>query len=194
MKYLVFVGAIINLILSSAYVKDMFRGKAKPNRVSWFIWSTSGLIAGFAALSAGVGLAVVPVFVSGLIPLSIFILSLFIKNAYWKIDKFDYICGILSILALILWYITNEPIVAIIFAILSDAFASIPTIVKSWKYPETESTATYIGGLLSLLTSFAAVEIWNFESLAFPSFSVVICIIIIIGIKRGRLFKRKRDD
>jgi hypothetical protein len=69
--------------------------------------------------------------------------SFYNPHAYWKIEKLDYICGIFSLLALLLWVITNEPLVAIIFAIISDILASIPTIIKAWKFPKSETTITY---------------------------------------------------
>jgi len=194
MRYLVFVGAIIHLIGVSLYIKAMFKRKVKPNKVTWLMWSVAPLIGTFAALSAGVGLAVIPLFMMGVGSLLVFIISLFRKNSYWKVNKFDYICGILSVLALVLWYITKEPIIAIIFSILSDFFAAVPTIIKAWKYPETESSSAYIAALLSALTSFAAIKVWNFESLAFPCYLVIFNISAIFLIERGRLFKRKRDD
>ena len=192
-KYLVFVGAIINLAGTSIYIKDMLRGKAKPNKVTWFIWGVAPMIAASAAISAGVTWAVIPVFTSGLVPLLVFIISLFKKEAYWEINTFDWVCGTLAILALILWYITKSPAIAIIFSILSGIFASLPTIIKAWKYPETESSIAYIGGLLSALSSFAAIEVWNFASLAFPINLVAINAILLSFIEHGRLFKRRRN-
>jgi len=53
MKYLVFVGAIVYLLGTSIYIRAMFKGEAKPNKVSWFMWSVAPLIGTFAALSAG---------------------------------------------------------------------------------------------------------------------------------------------
>jgi len=53
MKYLVFVGMIIPLIGTGVYIKDMLKGKAKPNKVTWLMWGIAPLIAAFAALTAG---------------------------------------------------------------------------------------------------------------------------------------------
>lgn len=75
----------------------------------------------------------------GFTPLCIFIASFFNKKSYWKITKFDLLCGLFSIFGLVLWYITKEGNIAILFAIFSDLSAGIPTLVKSFKYPETEN-------------------------------------------------------
>jgi len=190
-KYLVFVGAIIDLIGTGFYIKSMLKGKTRPNRVTWLMWSVSPLIAAFAALSAGAALAAVPILVTGFASLLVFIISLLKKEAYWKINEFDWICGALSVLALILWYITKDPIIAIVFSILSDFFAMLPTLIKSWKHPETESTSVYLASLLSSLTSFAAVKTLNFASVGFPSYLIITNIIIIFFIKRRYWIKRE---
>ena len=53
MKYLVFVGAIFSLTGTGFYIRAMFKGKARPNKVSWLMWAIAPLIAAFAALSDG---------------------------------------------------------------------------------------------------------------------------------------------
>lgn len=190
-QYLVFLGAAVQLIGIIAYIKETIKGNTKPNKVTWLMWAVAPLIATAAALSDGVRLAVLPVFMSGFGPLLVFIVSLSSKKAYWKLERFDYFCGAFSILALVLWVITKEPTVAIIFAILSDGFAAIPTLVKMWKYPETESPGPFIGGLFSILTSFAAIKIWNFSSLAFPIYLISINVALLFSLYRKRLFKNK---
>ena len=191
LKYLIFVGMAISLIGIMSYIKEMLQGSVKPNRVSWLMWSIAPLIAAIAAMVSGVTWSVIPVFMSGIGPLLVFIVSLFKKEAYWKIVKFDLYCGFLSALALILWGITNEPIIAIIFAIASDFLASVPTLTKAWKHPATESSSAFVGGLCSALTTFFAIDKWNFLSLAFPIYLGVIDILILFSINHNHLFKKR---
>src|SRR6185369_4374074 len=157
-EYAVFIGAAVNLFGSSFYIKETLQGDTKPNKVTWLMWSVAPLIATVAAISKGVGLAALPVFMSGLCPLLIFLASFVNPKAFWKIEKFDYLCGFFSLCALILWAITREPLVAIAFAIVSDGLAAVPTLVKSWKYPETETVVAYIAGLISASTAFLAIR------------------------------------
>ncbi len=192
MEYLVFLGMAISLVGVISYIKDMLQGKAKPNRVSWLMWSIAPLIATFAALSTGVTLAVIPVFMSGFGPLLVFTVSLFKKDAYWKLTKFDFFCGALSLLALILWYITKNPIIAIVFSILSDLLAAVPTIKKAWNHPESESSMAFIAGILSAATSFFAIKELGFTSLAFPIYLILVNICIIYSIEKNNLFKSNK--
>lgn len=189
MKYIVFAAAIINIVLTFSYIKQVLKGTVKPNRITWLMWSVAPLIATIAAITNGVGLSVFPVFMSGFTPLLVFIVSFFNKNSYWKLSRLDYYCGVMSLLALVVWYISKNPDYAIIFAIISDGLAAIPTVLKSWKYPHTESVLAFIGGLLLALSSFFAITTWNFSSLAFPVYLVVLNIIVIFAIKHNNIFK-----
>ena len=172
--FLVFVAAFATLVATYLYISSMFRGEAKPNKVSWLMWSIAPLIAAAAAISDGVGWAALPVFMSGFSPFLIFTASFVTKKAYWKLASFDYVCGVLSGLALVLWYVTKDPNVAIAFAIASDGLASIPTLIKAWRHPETESAWPFIVGVFNASTSFGVGTMWTFSEYAFPSYLIAI--------------------
>ena len=191
LQYLVFIGAAVQLLGIFSYIKETFRGNTKPSKVTWLMWSVAPLIATFAALADGVGWSVLPVFIAGFGPLLVFIASFVNKNSHWELETFDYLCGFCSVLALVLWGITKEPVIAIVFAIASDGFAAIPTLVKSWKYPETETAAAYTTGLFSALTSFTAIKIWNFSSYAFPAYLVIAETLFILSIYHRKIFKKE---
>ena len=186
--YLVFVAAFATLVATYVYIRSMFKGGAKPNRVSWLMWSIAPFIAAAAAISNGVGWAALPVFMSGLSPLLIFTASFVTKKAYWKLASFDYVCGALSGLALILWYLTKDPNVAIAFAIASDGLAAIPTLTKAWNHPETESAWPFIVGVFNALTSFGAATMWAFSEYAFPAYLIAINIMLSLSVYHKKIF------
>jgi hypothetical protein len=90
-----------------------------------------------------------------------------------------------------LWWLTKEPMIAIIFAIISDIFAAIPTLIKWRKYPQTESIAAFIGWLFSASTTFFALKAFSFTELAFPIYLVVMNILLISSISIGRINSKK---
>ena len=182
LEYLVFVAAFATLLATYVYIRSMFKGGAKPNRVSWLMWSIAPFIATAAAVSNGVGWAVLPVFMSGFSPFLIFTASFATKKASWKLASFDYVCGILSGLSLGLWYVTKDPSVAIAFAIASDALAAVPTLTKAWNHPETESPWPFIVGVFNASTSFAAATMWTFSEYAFPAYLIVINIMLLSSV------------
>ena len=187
LQYLVFLSAGVFVVAACIYVKSMLKGSVKPNRVSWLLWGIAPMIGFAAEVSNGTGLAAVPVFMSGFCPFLILVASFAVEGAHWKLVKLDYACGLLSILALLFWAVTSDPDIAIVFAILSDALASVPTIIKGWQFPETESAWPYLSGLLGAFTSFLAITAWTFSQYAFPAYFAVISTILFLSIYHGKI-------
>jgi len=186
LEYFVIVAAFASLLAAFVYIRSMFKGQTKPNRVTWLMWSIAPFIATAASVSTGVSWAVVPVFMSGLSPFLIFISSFLKKKAYWKLSSFDYLCGISAIIALILWYLTKEPNLAIIFAIVSDGSAALPTLAKAWRNPETESAWPFTVGIFSPITSFIVAATWTFSELAFPIYLISINILLVFSVTKKK--------
>lgn len=183
---LVFVGAFGALIAAIQYIRLMLKGKVRPNRVTWLMWSIAPLIATSAELTRNVGLAILPVFMNGFCPLLVFLFSLKTRKAYWKLTAFDYACGFLSALALVLWILTKTPDIAILFAIASDGLAATPTVKKAWLHPKTESFEPYIMGAFSGATAFGVITSWIFSAYAFPAYLIFINVLIMSGIYRNK--------
>lgn len=184
---IIYLGVAINLIGQIYYLISISKGKTRPNIVSWFIWMLAPFIGVFFQLKAGAGLSVLPVFMAGFGPFLVIVFSLVKKNAFWKINTFDIVCGIFSLLALILYVITRNLDISIFFAITSDGLAAIPTIVKSWKFPETENSLIYLGGLFSNILGLFIIKTWIFSIYSFGIYFILINSIIVFAIWRKRI-------
>jgi len=184
----VIVGAIIAAAGSLSYLVDTLKGKVKPNRVSFLLWSLAPLIAFFAEVKQGVGIQALMTFIVGFLPLTIFISSFVNKKAVWNLTGFDLMCGALSIIGLVLWFITKSGNIAIIFSILADGLAAMPTIVKSFNYPETESAWPYFASTISAILTLLTVKVWNIANIAFPLYIVLITLVIfsLVHFKLGK--------
>lgn len=179
-----FLGAIIFALGSVGYLVDTVKGKVKPNRVTWFIWALAPLIAFSAQLEAGVGIhQSLLTFMAGFIPLVILLASFVNKKSYWKISKLDISCGVLSGIGLILWQVTGTGFVAIIFALLADFLAAIPTILKSYRHPETENWMFYLCNAVSALITLLTITSWTFEAYSFPLYLFVITVVLTLIIR-----------
>ena len=184
----VILGAIIAAAGSLFYLIDTLKGKVKPNRVSFLLWSLAPLIAFFAEIKQGVGIQALMTFVVGFLPFTIFIASFVNKKAEWKLTGFDLMCGALSIIGLVLWFITKSGNIAIIFSILADGLAAMPTIVKSFNYPETESAWPYFASTISAILTLLTVKVWNIANIAFPLYTVLITLVVfsLVHFKLGK--------
>ena len=187
----VILGAIIAVVGGLSYLIDTLKGKVKPNRVSFLLWSLAPLIAFFAEIKQGVGLQSLLTFMVGFLPLTIFIASFVNKKAEWKLTRFDLTCGAFSIIGLVFWYITKSGNIAIIFSILADGLAALPTLVKAFNYPETESGWPYFSSTLSAAITLLTVKVWNLANAGFPMYIGVITLVIsvLVWFKLGKLFR-----
>ena len=185
---LVLLGAAVNVLGTSTYVWQTLHGKTKPNRMTFLMWSAAPFIGAIAAFADGVLWPAVTILAAALCPFSIFLASFVNPNAYWRLGAWDYICGALSLFGVILWFITDEPVLALLFALLSDALATAPTMVKAWRYPETESALSYLGSSFSGLMGIIAAAAWTFSEVAFPLYLfLTMGLIGIAAIRRGRV-------
>ncbi|MBI3619990.1 hypothetical protein HY214_02490 [Candidatus Roizmanbacteria bacterium] len=187
----VILAALINLLGAASYIKNTIKGKVKPNRVSWGLWTAAAMIAFLAELAQGVGILSLATFMVGFGPLLIFLASFVNKKSYWKISTFDKWCGALSVVGLVLWYITKVGNIAIAFSIFADLMAGIPTLVKSYKYPETENWIAYMFSIISISIALLTIKTWTFPSYGFPLYILIFdsTAFLLIKFKLGKRIK-----
>lgn len=191
-EYFAYLTILFSITGSFFYIKDTLYGKTRPNIVSWIFWAIAPLVGTYIGYKSGVSTPLLlSTFMAGFSPLLVITASFFNKKSYWEITKFDIWCGILSFVAIIIWITTKNGMLSLIFAIMADLFASIPTIIKSWKYSETESSATYSLGILNQLITFLIMKEFFLQSFSFPIYFVLINLIIVLGIKKKFFIRGK---
>lgn len=148
------------------------------------------MIAFAAQLKQGVGLSSLMTFTVGFSPIIIFFASFLNKKAAWKIYKFDLICGVFSLAGLILWAYTQVGNLAILFSIISDGLAGIPTIIKAYKYPETENYHAYLFAGIAAVITLLTINQWDFAHYSFPVYIFLFNLIAfpLIKFKLGKKF------
>ena len=179
----VILGLILQLIGGWGYLVDTLKGKIQPNKVSWFLWTLAPLIAFAAEIKQGVGIQSIMTFSVGFVPLVIFIASFFNRKSFWKLARLDFSCGLLSLLGLLFWYLTQSGNIAIFFSILSDGLASVPTIIKSYREPESESGGVYFFGIINAGIALLTIKDWNFAHYSFPLYILFVDVLIFVLIK-----------
>lgn len=187
----VIIGVLLNLWGCTIYARNTIKGKTKPNRITWSLWSLAPLIAFAAEINKGVGLISLMTLSIGLGPLIVLFASFASKKAYWRLHQTDYLCGLLSILGLALWIIYRDANIAIVFSIAADIFAAAPTLIKSYRHPETESVEAYWPTILNAGITLLAINSWTVANYGFPIYTFIINIIFVafIQFKLGLRFQ-----
>ena len=167
-QLLVVVSVLLMVWGAYDYLRDTLAGKTKPNRVSWSLWALAPLISLGAAFDADADVwASIRVLVGGIVPAVIFFASFINKNSYWRLGRFDWFCGGLSLAALVFWQLADSPLVAVLLATAANTLATIPTLVKAWNYPETESRLIFITSFTSAILIIPAIPVWTIANSAF---------------------------
>jgi hypothetical protein len=187
----IYVGTAIGAAGALVYLRDTLRGTTQPNRVTWLLWAVAPLLAAGVEFKEGVGLRALPTFMVGFMPLLIFAGSFHNAASVWKVRRMDYVCGAVSVLGTIIWFVTRNGVLAISAAIAADFLAGLPTLMKSWTHPETETVHSYIGAVISMVILLLTVDHWTFDVVAFPLFVACVATVesVVIGFDLGPRFR-----
>jgi len=150
------------------YARGVLKGKARPNPVTWFLWGFTSMVAFAAQLQEGVGLSASGTFALGLSPLLVFGISVVKNRKVSHLTPFTIACAICTFVGIILWRITSDASLAILFSIIADIFAGLPTIVKAYRDPASEYARPYLISIISTVIILLTIHSFTFAAIAFP--------------------------
>jgi uncharacterized membrane protein AbrB (regulator of aidB expression) len=172
--YFAMIGAIIGSLGGFYYLYETIAGKAQPNRITWLLWGIFPMVIFVAQRAQGVEGVSWASFAAGFTPLLVFAASFFNQNAYWKSQPRDYYLMAAAILGLILWAVTDKPNLALLFSLLADVLASIPTLIKSYRHPHSESWIAYAVSAFGFGMSFLSIQTYHFENALFVAYVFIL--------------------
>ena len=171
------------------YIIAILKGKTKPSRATWFIWAVMGIILATSYKASGAEDTLWVAISEAIAPTFIALLS--IKYGVGGAEKTDYICFVGSIFSLVLWWLFDSPLIALITNLTIDLFAALPTIKKSWQNPKEEDrfawTLTQTGNLLNLF----AIDKFILGVIIYPIYTFIIDGIIVSLLYKS-LFKNEK--
>ncbi|WP_243286974.1 hypothetical protein [Geothrix terrae] len=190
-EYFAIIGAIIGSLGGFYYLYETIAGKAQPNRITWLLWGIFPMVIFVAQRAQGVEGVSWASFAAGFTPLLIVAVSFFNKKAYWKSEPRDYYLMAAAFLGIILWAMTDKPNLALLFSLLADMLAGIPTLIKSYHHPHSESWIAYAVSALGFGISLLSVQTYNFENITFVAYVFILNASLAVLASRGR--KRKQS-
>lgn len=168
MKELLALSATILIVIAYVpYIKDILRNKTKPHAYSWFVSALVTFIAFGLQLSEGAGWGTVPTFIAAAAGFLIFFLTLR-QEQRATITKSDTFFFIMSLIAVVLWIIVDQPLLSVIILSCVDILAFIPTFRKSWSKPDQETVSSYAINSLRFTLGTIAVEKYSFVTILYP--------------------------
>ncbi len=184
------LAGIIPIVAMIPYYRDIVHGTTRPNVVSYALWIVLLLISISAQISAGASWSVVFLIGDLIGTTSVTILCL-VGYGYGKYGKVEWVCTGLAILAIISWQATGQPLLAIVFAIVADLMAALPTVVKTYRDPWSEISSPWFMVATAGVLSLASTTLFNLPNILFPLYLFLINAITGTLAFFGRRLKQK---
>lgn len=184
------VAFAIGVLANIPYMIDIVKGRAKPERISWLLWTALGATYFIGALQ-GDG-AILFTLMNLLMPAATFILSL--KYGVGGRSWFGRICLIAAVIAFILMLVIDKPIFGLVLALLIDAIGSMLTIRKLLKDRTSETKLVWGASVISSVLSVIALENYSVENLLFPMFVILADGTTFLLVKSGKQAKASKAE
>ncbi len=177
---------IIELASYSIYFIGIYQGKTKPHAFSWFVWGVLTLV-GFAAVLTTDGGSVSWILgINALVNFIIAGIGFWQKNVQY--DAYDWAALLGSFLGVFFWWLTSNPLYAVILVSISDAVAVVPTFRKAYRLPFEENSTSFVVGILYYILAILALTSFNFTTILYPIAIIVVdaSLITMIYIRRSK--------
>jgi hypothetical protein len=189
-------GMLLALIGQIPYMWLIVRGTVRPSRSSWFIWALILALAILGYRSSGADDSIWFLVGDFIATFSIFLLSLWRGVGGW--NRIDTTCLTLAGLSLLLWQASSVPLFALWGALIADAIALVPTVIKSLRDPASESSSAYVFSGLAALCGILAVAQWNLTLLFYPAYlflaNMFIAVVVWVGQYQVRNHNLKKAE
>jgi len=170
------------------YIRSILREETKPHVFSWIIWGLTTFIVFLAQLKGNGGVGAWPIGVSGVITIYVACLAYF-KKSDSTINRTDWLFFLLAMSALPFWYLTSDPLWAVVILTTVDVLGFGPTLRKGYSYPYEENLVFF--GLFTArnLIAIAALEHYSLTTVLFPAVIAASCLLLILMVayRRGRV-------
>lgn len=182
--------SIFVLIGSIPYIIDIHNKRAHPHVLSWIGWSFITALGASAMMAEGATWSSAIVWANTAMCFAIALYAVVRKAGVWSTTKYDYLFFVFGFLGLILWQTLNMPVLAIVFAIFADISFGLPTIIKAYKNPNSETRLVWIASAISGTLGIFAISNFGFHEAAYPLYLFIYDFTMFLIVLRV-VYKRK---
>lgn len=172
------IAIAITFIAFYPYIGSILKGIVRPHVFSWVIWGSTTFVIFLAQLQDNGGVGAWPIGVSGIITIFIALLA-YLKRADISITRMDWLFFIAAISSLPVWYLTSDPLWAVVILTTVDVLGFGPTIRKAYSQPHSESMlffALFAGRNIIVIL---ALENYSVTTVLFPAVIAMACILLL---------------
>lgn len=160
------------------YIRSIMRGTTKPHVFSWIIWGSTTLVVFLAQLADGGGVGAWPIGFSGVVTIYVAALA-YAKKSDISITRSDWLFLLSAMTALPCWYLTSDPLWAVVILTVVDVIGFGPTFRKAYRRPFDEQLTFFALMAARNIVSAIALEHYSPTTLMFPLVLAGACAIFI---------------
>lgn len=190
MTYKIFLSAVaivLTFIAFLPYIQSILQGKTRPHIFSWLIWGATTFVVFLAQLADKGGPGAWPIGVSGVVTIYIAYLA-YRKKSDKTITRIDGLFFLLAMTSLPLWYLTSDPLWAVVILTLVDVLGFGPTFRKAYVYPFEEQLRLYAIMSARNLIAIMTLEHYSLTTVLFPAVIAVVCLVFVLMV----IFRRQQ--
>lgn len=184
-EFLSAVAIVLTFIAFFPYIRSILHGKIKPHVFSWVIWGSTTFIVFLAQLEDNGGAGAWPIGVSGIITIYVAFLA-YIKKSDSTITRIDWIFFTGAMTSLPFWYLTSDPLWAVVILTTVDVIGFGPTVRKAYNYPFEEQLTFFAVFTARNLIAIMALEHYSLTTVLFPAVIAAACTLLMLLIKYRR--------
>ncbi len=185
-EFLSAVAIVITFIAFIPYIRSIQQGKTRPHLFSWIIWGSTTFVVFLAQLADGGGAGAWPIGVSGIITLYVALLA-YTKKSDSTITRTDWLFFTLAMSALPFWYVTADPLWAVVILTSVDVMGFAPTLRKAYYHPFDEQLTFFALFVLRNIIAIFALAHYSVTTVLFPAVIALASLMLIVMV----LYRRR---
>lgn len=190
MEYKIFLGylAVAIAILSYLlYFLGIAKGKTKPHAFTWLVWGVLNIVAFAAVLVAGGRAGAWVLGINALACLTVSGIGFYQRHVEY--DVYDWLALVGALVGVYLWWLTSNPLYAVILVCLSDGVGSVPIFRKAYRAPFEENALAFFVGILYYPLAILALESLSLTTWLYPAFVILFdgSLVVLVLARRKKL-------
>ncbi|HSX29052.1 MAG TPA: hypothetical protein VLE73_00670 [Candidatus Saccharimonadales bacterium] len=184
---LVVLGSLVAVAGTIPYIVETVKGNTKPRLVSWLTWAVLAGVAAIASLADGQIAAGLFAGLSAVVLATVLVVGWRYGDRSFKALDITCLAGVG--IGLALWWLFNDPAIAVWAVIIIDFIGLVPTALHAWKQPHEETPITFaLAAAGGLLTSIAVAHV---QGISMTSIGYSLYVAISLGVVTAIILARR---
>ena len=191
------LAGVIAFVQVVPYVISILRGKTKPERATYAIWSLVNIVVLLSYINSGATTTIWVALAYTASQLLVFGLSF--RFGVGGLNRFDILCLVLAVIGIGVWVCTSDPVIALYTFIFVKALGLYPTLRKVYHRPDTENALSWsMCATASILNMFALTS-FELSIVSLPLYAlladVAIALLVLFPrIRPAKVRNQRRDQ